>query len=192
MDTRVCRVCHIEKPITEFYLHRKENGTRAYKCKVCSLADASAWHQKNIDKARAACTKWRKNNPKAHYAAKRAWEKSHSAEVSAMDARKRARRRNVTINDLTAEQFAEICQAFDFRCAYCPPTCQLCRNKTHKLTQDHVTATSKGGNHTLHNVVPACAKCNAGKKDRMAPVPVQPLLLTLASAKPLKRRKKRS
>jgi 5-methylcytosine-specific restriction endonuclease McrA len=34
------------------------------------------------------------------------------------------------------------------------------------LTQDHVTAVSRGGEHSADNVVPACRSCNSRKSNR--------------------------
>lgn len=87
-------------------------------------------------------------------------------------------------NDLTYAQWLEILAAYDYRCVYCPASCPDCKKRTHKLTQDHVTPISKGGHHTRSNIVPACGSCNSSKRDRPPPVPVQPLLLTIAEPKP--------
>ena len=65
-------------------------------------------------------------------------------------------------------------------CLYCThynPTCRLCPKGTHKLTVDHITAVTKGGKSTLHNLVACCRSCNARKKISPAPLLVQPLLL---------------
>mgnify|MGYP001617551454 CR=1 FL=1 len=92
-------------------------------------------------------------------------------------ARRRARKAYAPINDLSAAQWREIQAAYAHRCAYCGK-----RAKGH-LTQDHITPLIKGGNHTASNVLPACRSCNARKWTGPSPVPVQPLLLTIASRK---------
>jgi 5-methylcytosine-specific restriction endonuclease McrA len=60
---------------------------------------------------------------------------------------------------LTQEQWNEILEVFDHRCAYC-------LRSDVKLTMDHVIPVSKGGPHTAENVVPACKPCNSQKWDR--------------------------
>jgi 5-methylcytosine-specific restriction endonuclease McrA len=102
------------------------------------------------------------------------WRAAHPEEVRAQQAAKRARKRNAPINDLTADQWLELQAAHDHRCAYCGQ-----RTNGH-LTQDHIQPLSKGGPHTLTNIVPACQSCNSRKNTGPPPVPVQPLLLTLA------------
>ena len=70
-------------------------------------------------------------------------------------ARKRKRRLDAVVNDLTDEQWATIQEAWN-GCAYCGATGTA-------LQRDCVMAISRGGRYTLDNVVPACASCNASK-----------------------------
>lgn len=90
---------------------------------------------------------------------------------------RRARKAGVPLNDLTAAQWREIQEAQEHRCYYCHTRCKG------RLTQDHLTPLSKGGSHTLHNVIGACVSCNSKKRTGPPPVPVQPLLLTIAPSK---------
>lgn len=52
-----------------------------------------------------------------------------------------------------------IIELFNGACAYCLRT-------DRKLTQDHMTPLSRGGEHAVHNVVPACGPCNSRKNAR--------------------------
>ena len=70
-------------------------------------------------------------------------------------ARRRKRRLDNVVNDLTDEQWAAIKQAWR-GCAYCGATGTA-------LQRDCVMAISRGGRYTVDNVVPACASCNASK-----------------------------
>jgi 5-methylcytosine-specific restriction endonuclease McrA len=70
-------------------------------------------------------------------------------------ARRRKRRVDSVVNDLTAEQWATI-QAAWGGCAYCGAI-------DRPLQRDCVMAISRGGRYTVDNVVPACAACNASK-----------------------------
>ena len=88
-----------------------------------------------------------------------------------------ARISGAPINDLTHAQWLEIQTAQDHRCYYCGKRCK------DTLTQDHIQALSKGGSHTLHNVIGACVSCNSKKHIGPPPTPVQPLLLTIAPAR---------
>lgn len=119
-----------------------------------SIARASKWQQNNPIKARQKQNRWRKENP----------EKFHG-QIS----RRQAKEKGASRNDLTAADWLIIKKQFGFRCAYC--------GEKKPLTRDHIIPLSKGGGHTLSNIVPACRSCNS-KKGTGAPLkPVQPLLL---------------
>lgn len=70
-------------------------------------------------------------------------------------ARKRKRRMDAVVNDLTAEQWAALKDAWR-GCAYCGAT-------PGALQRDCVMPISRGGRYTVDNVVPACASCNTSK-----------------------------
>jgi len=70
-------------------------------------------------------------------------------------ARKRRRRLNLVVNDLTADEWAALKAAWH-GCAYCGAT-------DGPLQRDCVLAISRGGRYTVDNVVPACASCNTSK-----------------------------
>jgi 5-methylcytosine-specific restriction endonuclease McrA len=109
---------------------------------------------------------------------RRAWRKAHPEVSRASEKRRRARKAGATINNLSAAQWREIQAAQDHCCAHCQQRCKG------RLTQDHILALSNGGSHTLQNVIGVCANCNSRKGTKPSPVPVQPLLLTLAPQKP--------
>lgn len=125
---------------------------------------------------------------RTHYAGNReeeiakvvAYYKKHPEVSRASCARRRSRKMHAPINDLTAAQWQEILVAYNHRCVYCPDTCWRCRQKKHRLTQDHIIPLSKGGSNTVSNIAPSCQSCNS-KKGVGAPLrAVQPLLLTIA------------
>lgn len=107
----------------------------------------------------------------------RAYRLAHPEIGAAHTHRRRAQKRQAPFNDLTAAQWLEIQIAQDHRCHYCGKRCKG------RLSQDHITPLSKGGSHTLHNVIGACYTCNSKKHTGPPPVPVQPLLLTIAPAR---------
>ncbi len=127
-------------------------------------------------------------NREAVCAERRAWRQAHPEEARAYASTSRARRSGAGTADLSAGQWREIQAAYGFRCAYCPPDCEECKTRSHALTRDHLTPVTKGGAHTLANIVPACASCNSRKHDGPPLSPVQPMLLSLAPAKQKRRR----
>lgn len=78
----------------------------------------------------------------------REWGRAHNAN-------RRSHIYHVT-NDFTENQWKELIEKFDHRCAYCG-------RKNAKLERDHKIPLSRGGAHTASNIVPACRWCNAHK-----------------------------
>lgn len=138
------------------------------------------WSQANRAKINARVRTKYARNPVLR-AQSRAKNRTHYANNHEMHLAKgrqrRASLRHAPINDLTAQQWREIQAAQEHCCAYCGKRCKG------RLTQDHIIPLSKGGSHTLSNVVGACSTCNCQKFTGPPPVPVQPLLLTIAPRK---------
>lgn len=57
---------------------------------------------------------------------------------------------------LTAELWRTLLDLYEHQCAYC-------LQEFTELEQDHVLPLSKGGKHSVTNVVPACKPCNRAK-----------------------------
>ena len=74
---------------------------------------------------------------------------------AARAARKRKRRMDLVVHNLTDEQWEAIKAAWG-GCAYC-------RGTAGPFQKDCVMAISRGGRYTIDNVVPACASCNTSK-----------------------------
>lgn len=72
-------------------------------------------------------------------------------------ARRRARRVAAADNDLTADEWEALVEAWA-ACAYCGAT-------PGPLQKDCVLPISRGGRYTFENVVPACRSCNASKSN---------------------------
>ena len=62
-------------------------------------------------------------------------------------------------NDLTAQDWIEIQQLQDYKCAYC--------GAYEPLHRDHIVPVSKGGNNTKSNIQGLCCKCNLRKSNKI-------------------------
>lgn len=72
---------------------------------------------------------------------------------------KSLRRQVERAGSVTPDQWADQIKLFGNQCAYCP-SCG-------PLTMDHVIPLSKGGQHSIDNVVPACKPCNSSKNNEI-------------------------
>ena len=110
-----------------------------------------------------------KLNPGERARKLRDWRLRHPELAKAQVDRRRALRRGATRSTLTAKEWAFIKKCYNSRCAYCD-------KKQARLTQDHIIPLSRGGTHTIDNVIPACQSCNSKKHTGPPLKPVQPLL----------------
>lgn len=117
--------------------------------------NAAAYYQKTRQERDDYNAEWRRKNPQR-------WTAIHKRWV--------ANKKGARINDFTEDQWQAMLKHYHGRCAYCG-------KKSPDLTQDHITPLSKGGDHTLSNIVPACRSCNSKKNAGPILAPVQPLLL---------------
>ena len=138
-----------------------------------SRDNASAYYFKHQEAGKANRKRYRAIHLSKSKQKVREWQKNNPDRVQQHSARRRAWKATAPINDFSAEQWQELLRAFENACAYC-------ELKNLKLTVDHITPLSKGGSHTLHNIVPVCKSCNSTKHDGPPLKPVQPLLLTIA------------
>lgn len=102
-------------------------------------AQVKRYYYQNLEKARQKVRNYKHNNRQA--------------------ASDQGRRRNANKKGIvTVEQWDQIKQLFDYKCAYC--------FRRVYLTQDHFEPLSKGGKHHAANIVPACRSCNSSKHSK--------------------------
>lgn len=67
--------------------------------------------------------------------------------------------RGATVVDFTDQQWHDMKEAYQNRCAYCG-------KQTSELERDHIVPLTRGGQHTRSNILPACKSCNSRKGNR--------------------------
>ena len=138
-----CSMCGEWKDDDFFY--RRQNSSLRAECKGCfgrqrkEYRDAYYQEHKETDAVR-----------------NREYHKKHPEVARTAAHRRRALKQGAPIADFTANDWSAILDIYDHRCAYCRKSGVL-------LTQDHVVPLSRGGNHSVDNIVPACLSCNASK-----------------------------
>lgn len=74
--------------------------------------------------------------------------------IAHLKARRYARERNAE-GSHTLEEWKELCEKFDNKCAKC--------KESKKLTKDHIKPLSAGGSDYISNIQPLCRNCNSRK-----------------------------
>lgn len=108
-----------------------------------SKAATRAWRLANLDKAAIAGRRWARANPEriANYSHKR---RAHKLSNPAISVSKR--------------DWIRLCRRWNNACAYCGVVAPLGR--------DHIVPLSRGGQHSIGNLLPACRSCNSSKGSR--------------------------
>lgn len=137
------------------------------------------WQKMNPEKVKDKSRRSYEKHAEKRKQYSKKYRREHQEQMTEHGRVYRKRKYMASRNDLTVAQWLEIKKIYGYRCAYC-------HQKTQKLTMDHITPLSKGGDHTLANIVPACHSCNSHKRVGPPLIPVQPLLLTIAPARAAK------
>ncbi|TMZ72779.1 HNH endonuclease [Klebsiella pneumoniae] len=124
---------------SEFKAKRKDNR---YCTRLCK---SRAWKRNNKERVRTYNAEWRKRNPEYG----RDWKRKNPQ-------RKRAyRHARKTSGTLLVRDWRRLCNRYGNKCAYC--------ESMEPLTVDHIIPVTRGGLHTIGNVLPACLSCNSSK-----------------------------
>lgn len=155
-----CR-CDDCKAAKAFYARRSRErhpdyATNYYRANTeACKARTKDWVQRNRDKVRDEQRKRAALNRERYNANLRRWRSRNKAKVSEFGRRSRAKRKQAKVFKVTAKDWRELVNRFGSRCAYC--------GKKDTMTADHVVPLSRGGNHSIGNLLPACVTCNISK-----------------------------
>jgi 5-methylcytosine-specific restriction endonuclease McrA len=182
---KLCRTCNTEKSLDLFGNDKKSKDGKKNKCNSCHndymksyywkhreilAAKALAHHYKiqsvanekrrlnrlkNLDKQMAHSRQWQKDNKEAAKAIKANWRHKNREVVKA---NKDKRNQLEKASNLPSKYIAELRRK----------PCNYCGNYYEgKMHIDHVIPISKGGLHTIENLVSSCATCNLSKSDKL-------------------------
>lgn len=149
-------------------------------CKSCKTAATMEWRKNNAtkwniyvkdysktEKAAARIAEYRKTERAKELARaadakrneqKKQWRELNREVCQLYSRNKHAKRRaaiDATVEKITAEQWRGIVSQYKGLCYYC--------GKKAKMTIEHLVPLSKGGDHSVANIVPACLSCNCKK-----------------------------
>jgi hypothetical protein len=98
---------------------------------------------------------WSKANPEKRAAYQKTWRKANREVLQVQQRRRRKR----LVGKIAGEDWRRLVARHNGLCAYCQerPATEI----------DHVIPVSRGGRHTIGNVLPACRSCNLSKRARL-------------------------
>ena len=180
-----CTICKIKKPFSEF--HKAHNIKDGYKgqCKSCRRIEKRLYKKKNKKKELKQQREWRANNPhkikeynlkykiridiyyyensdKVKNRMKEYNKTEMGKKVARLHSRKyRALKKTVADNTITHTSLENLKQLQDNKCYHCG--CELQYSIPFEVHLDHYIPISKGGIHSINNVVWSCKTCNLKK-----------------------------
>ena len=178
---KICSSCHGEFPNTSKYFYKKnKKGDLQAICKECKYERSERKYKhsvqspeqrekikkymkeyyknhKNKEAYKKSKKKWQEENKEKFRESKSRWRKEHRERCNTMNQKCLAKKRRLP-STLTIEQWEEIKQHFNNRCAYC--------GKELPLEQEHFIPLIKGGEYTANNIVCACRGCNSSKRSK--------------------------
>ena len=90
------------------------------------------------------------------------WQKDNVLRSRGIGSRRRARKRSNGTYTVTPRDLRRLLHRFRNRCAYCDVPVAIGDN----LHLDHVLPISRGGAHSIGNLLPTCAWCNQSKRTK--------------------------
>lgn len=135
---------------------RKSQAIYRQKNREALLERNRAWQSANRDKARAASNAWKANNPDKAKESHRNWWTNNRGIRYANTQRRKSR---LLENSVFSISKREIERLYASPCFYC--------GTIGNTTADHIVPISRGGQHSIGNLVPACKTCNSSKKDSL-------------------------
>lgn len=137
---------------------RREDVRREFpKCLYCGASmEGRAPHARCCSKD---CTTmlWYVDNREAELARMAEYRLDHLEYVRNASAETQHRRRAARSFVFTFRDWLRVLRRYGFRCAFCG-------ERAGNLTREHVIPLSRGGDHSIGNIVPACWPCNSSKR----------------------------
>lgn len=166
-STKTCNKCNQEKSIDDFGFENKKQGIKKRFCFDCDRARQREFYYRNRTKLLIQKKEhyeefkpmylerqvsYRKENKQKVKESFDKWFQKNPDAIRAQSKKRKALLRGAGIKLVTRK---EIKRLLSQKCFYC---------ETQMSTQvDHVIPVSRGGTHSIGNLVGACASCNASK-----------------------------
>ncbi|MGW2514995.1 HNH endonuclease [Streptomyces scopuliridis] len=180
VEAKACGKCFVVKGLTRYNAHRQGMQGRQSECRDCNTTyrvtnhskivdQKAAYYLTNANRVRRAVNHYRTSNPEAvrqrkaaHYTANRsavraknvAWKQSNPERVRLHNAARRAQRVAATLAPFTHDELLASWAEDDlYGCAFCGGPFEEI---------EHLVPLSRGGEHSIANLVPSCIECNRG------------------------------
>lgn len=179
-ESKVCTKCNQIKPLVDFYNTKKTKSGKESFCIACRKKASQIyyennkelvnrrtveWQKNNYEKKKKINRDWRRKNPEARkrwVALNRDKTREYSREFSSKNP-ELAAKNNALRRAKTEGSKRYLITKKEIKKLYGQP-CFYCGKESKHL--DHVIPLSRGGTHSIGNLVPACQFCNLSKHNK--------------------------
>ena len=166
-NSKPCNQCKQIKPLSEYSFQNRERNQLMRICKTCNavrqsiyykqnrvrlLKQKQDYYQENQGLLLANAQEYRQQNPEKRKQAMDRFYANNRDVFKATATRYKARKRNAGIFRVTVKEDKRLRNS---PCFYC--------GSMNNIQIDHVIPVSRGGRHSIGNLVAACQKCNSQK-----------------------------
>ena len=156
---KTCTKCGQTKPLNAFYASKRyRNGYRP-QCKKClnegSRHTKSLYYINNQEAIKSKASSYRANNKDLIAIGKKEWQKSNPDKVLAYTTK---RRKSMRENGIFYVSRSEIEALYNSPCFNC--------GSLNRIEIEHIIPISRGGTHSIGNLMALCKSCNASKGNK--------------------------
>lgn len=155
---KTCTKCNKEKELVEFYKQRLSKDGLQTACIVCTKTSHAIyhkeWYQKNKESKLLSNAKWHAKNPSKMNEYQKSYFKSHPEKFKLKSHRRRTLKLNGGVYSVTVKEIADMLKR----------PCFYCGEESKHI--DHIVPLSRGGRHSIGNLIQACASCNLSKNNK--------------------------
>ena len=158
-----CGNCGRVLPVEQFSKNKRSRDGLNSKCKECDYISTKQYNQEHIEEKQQYQRQYHKQYDKQHQP--QYYQTPQGQVVRFNNNAKRRKREEEQGVGLTKEQWLEMMQFFDFKCAYSDIYIGGKENKGIRSI-DHIIPLVKGGEHEVWNCVPMDKSLNSSKCDK--------------------------
>jgi 5-methylcytosine-specific restriction endonuclease McrA len=155
---KTCTKCSKEKELVEFYkkpLSKDGFHSICIDCiKISQAIYYKKWYQENKQSKRSSNAAWFSDNPSKLNEYQKKYFQSHQDKWRLKGHRRRALKLGGGVYSITIEEVKSMMKR----------PCFYCGEESKHI--DHIVPLSRGGRHSIGNLIQACASCNLSKSNK--------------------------
>ena len=154
--SQICRVCQQSKNLDYYSKDKRAKIGRNSICKQCDNQKAKKYYESNDEARKEYRRNYREQNLEKVTQAMRHWQINNPEKISQYTKNRLQRRIE---NGLFYVSKKELKKIYESECFYC--------GANSEIQTDHIIPISKGGRHSIGNLVAACRRCNQSKGKKL-------------------------